>query len=495
MLDEKIIEKLTERLVNRIEQGNTYVLQQIGYAINKFGKINPSGAKQLAQILKYGGNFNKIAKKLAEITNLNIKDIYDIFEEVAKENQLFAKQFYDYKNVNYIPYNKNKELQKQVKALAKVTAKEYSNLSNTLAFASKDSNGNIIYKDLRKAYLDTIDEAVLSISQGKDSFQNQMKKTIRKLGQSGIRTVDYESGYSRRLDSAVRMNIQGALRDMSNELQKQFGEEYGADGIEISVHQNPALDHAPIQGHQFSNEEYVKMQNSEPFKDINNKQYTAIKRHISEWNCYHYEFAIVIGVNKPSYTEEELQEIINKNEKGFIFEGKHYTNYEGQQLQRKIETKIRELKDTQIIAKASGNDLLVFEKQMQIKDWTSKYKQLSDVSGLPTKLDRLKVENYKKQKVDIKQLYMDKLAGIEYNGIEVGISNHLIERGVQRKLSIDDLVDAMKNPLHTGVIKYDKEGKPSVKTIGKKVTFIINPESGNLITWYTTGKGVRKKYE
>ena len=81
-------------------------------------------------------------------------------------------------------------------------------------------------------------------------------KTLKQLGQSGIRTVDYASGYSQRLDSAVRANMQEALTNLTNTLQKQFGEEYGADGIEISVHAAPAIDHQDVQGRQFSKEEY-----------------------------------------------------------------------------------------------------------------------------------------------------------------------------------------------------------------------------------------------
>ena len=75
---------------------------------------------QLINVLKYGGNYDKILKKLAQITELNVKDIEKIFESVAKENQYFAKQFYDYRNIKFIPYEQNISLQNQVKAIAKI---------------------------------------------------------------------------------------------------------------------------------------------------------------------------------------------------------------------------------------------------------------------------------------------------------------------------------------------------------------------------------------
>ena len=124
MLDERIIDKLIERLVNRIEQGNTYVLEEIGKSIKKIGTLTPSKAQQLINVLKYGGNYNKIVQKIARITELNVNDIYKIFEEVAKSDYQFAKQFYDYKGIEYIPYEQNYALQRQVKALANITARE-----------------------------------------------------------------------------------------------------------------------------------------------------------------------------------------------------------------------------------------------------------------------------------------------------------------------------------------------------------------------------------
>ena len=86
MLSEETIEKLTERLANRIEQGNTYILEQIAKSINKIGSLTPSKAQQLAMIMRYGGDYDKIVRKLAKITKINVKDIYKIFKEVAKQN-------------------------------------------------------------------------------------------------------------------------------------------------------------------------------------------------------------------------------------------------------------------------------------------------------------------------------------------------------------------------------------------------------------------------
>ena len=72
--------------------------------------------------------------------------------------------------------------------------------------------------------------------------------------------------------------------------------------------------------------------------------------------------------------------------------------YEGTQLQRQIETKIRQYKDKQIGAKVINDTEEIYHCQEKIRQLTQKYKELSDISGLPSKIDRLRVEGYEKVK-------------------------------------------------------------------------------------------------
>lgn len=406
MLSDEILEKVIARLTNRIEQGNTYVLEQIGKSIKKIGTLSPSKAQQLVQVLKYGGDYDKITKKLAEITKMNVKDIKEIFEEVAKNDYQFAKQFYDYRNKKFIPYEQNKVLKTQVEALANATAKEYANLSRTLAF-TRQVNGKVIATPLSKMYNEILDKAILSVSQGKTTFQEEMYSTIKELASSGLKTIDYDTGRTMRLDSAVRMQMRGALRNLHNETQQVIGKEFDADGVEISVHLNPAPDHALVQGKQFSNKEFEKFQNDEDAKSYDGMLFPAIseetghdRRAISQYNCYHYTFAIILGVNKPEYSKEQLQKIIDDNEKGFDYEGKHYTNYEGTQLQRALETEIRKAKDEQITARAAGIPEDISNAQKRITMLTSKYRKLIKTSGLKSELERARVSGYRRTKVN-----------------------------------------------------------------------------------------------
>ena len=422
MLSDQVLDKVIERVTNRIEQANTYVLEQIGKKIKEIGSLSATNALQLESILKYGGDYEKIAQKLAEITNLNVQDIYKIFEEVAKSDYKFAGKFYKYRNRKYIPYEFNYALQNEVQAMANITANTYLNISKTLAFAQKTPSG-IVYTDLAKTYQETIDKAITSIYQGKATFQEEMYKTIKELSNSGIRTIDYDSGRSYRLDSAVKSAMRGGLSNLHNGIQEIIAKDIDADGVEISVHEYPAVDHEEAQGKQFSLEEYKKLQETgiattydkieiDMHLELKDGSSTLSFRPIRAYNCQHFEFYIVLGVSKPEYSNKQLQEIRNRNDKGFDYGDKHYTMYEGTQLQRQIELAVRKQKDTQIMAKASYNSAkpeekdrfkeLIEESQEKITMLTDRYKELSDISGLPTKMERMRVPSYKR--INVKKL-------------------------------------------------------------------------------------------
>lgn len=406
MVTEEELERLVERFVERTQQANSYFLKKIGENVKKFRKLTPTEAQQLAQMLKYGGSYEEIVNEMAKFTNLNVKEIDELFYEFAKKDQLFYKQFYQYRNIPYIPLDKNVALQRQVTTLSNFAKEELANLTknSVIGYTLRNAEGNIEFLGLKETFNRVIDEAVLNVGQGVDTFDSAVFRILKELGTSGLKKVEFESGRSIRLDSMVRQYLQGALRNLHNENQKTFGKEFGSDGIEISVHLNPAPDHEEVQGRQFSNEEFNKFQNDIDAIDYNGKLFPAEfeghdRRSISEYNCYHYIFSIVLGVSKPNYTNEQLQKIIDDNSKGFEIDGKHYTMYEGTQLQRKLETEIRTQKDLQIMGKASENEQLVNESQRKINELTTKYNELCNVSGLKRQVNRLRVSGYRKAKV------------------------------------------------------------------------------------------------
>ena len=414
MINESQIEFLTERLVERINKANIFFYKKIGSALRQIKELTPSQAHQLVQILKYGGNYDEIVRQIAKYTDLNIQDIDNIFNSYAKRDQLFYEKFYKYRNIPFVPFVENTALKMQTRALANIVKNEMYNYTRTnlLGFTI---NGE--FMNLKDTYNYVLDEALLNVSQGKETFDSSMRRILKDIGGSGLKTVEYASGRSMRLDSVVRMHLQDALRTLHNENQKIIGEEFDYDGIEVTHHSNSAPDHIDtIDGKQFAlidkikehiakgiptevekirgNQVWVDGKVYDDFNAMNN----ALKRPVSTLNCKHKIFTIILGVSKPAHTQEQLDEDKEKNIQGFILDGKHYSLYEGTQLQRQLERAIREQKDIQILAKSSDDMELVGTAQSNITKLTQKYKELSQISGLPTKMKRLTVSGYRRTK-------------------------------------------------------------------------------------------------
>ncbi len=376
-----------ERFVRRFEEFNTKVLEEFGKTIKKFEKLTPSQAHKLAQQMKNGRDIEKILADLERISELSKKDIEELLEITAKENIEFANTYYEAKKMDKVSYEDSKQFQNLVKAVEKTTKGEFTNLSKTTALKLLKDNGKPLYLDIKKAYNEVIDRCVLAVATGQMDYQKAMYDTIKQLSSSGVKKVYYDNkgkqAYARRLDSSVRMNILDGVRQVNIGIQEQVGKEFGANGVEVSHHVNCAPDHIYIDGQQFSKKKFEKINNN-------------LTRPVASMNCRHFVFSIVLGVSSPLYTKKQLEQDRKNNEKGFEYEGKHYTLYEGEQLQRKIELAVRQQKDLQIIAKASGNKDTIAKAQQNITNLTKEYKKFSEVAGLDTKMNRLRVVGYKR---------------------------------------------------------------------------------------------------
>lgn len=382
-----------ERIVQRQIKANERVLKEIGKIIGMIGDLNPSEAYTMAQMLKYGESLDKIVKILSKNSQLTEIEIYKMLEHEAKTNLALKEIYFKAKQKDFISYEENLPLQNLVREIALATVGTYRNISMTTGITFLDRNKNVVTKPILQAYYQLVDDAIMNISLGKETFWKTMREQLEIIGSHGIQSIEYESGYHRRIDSALRMNLSDGLNELSQRQQELIGNQFDFDGYEVSVHENPAEDHADVQGHIFTIEEYEKLNNFGEAKDINGRfidihnKYGDF-RQIGTLNCYHEVFTIVIGVSKPRYTQKELNKINANNNKGFEFEGRHYTNYEGTQLQRKLELEIRKNEEERLILKASGQDTTM--EDTRARQLLRKYHDLSKISGLGTRLERIK---------------------------------------------------------------------------------------------------------
>lgn len=394
MKDNNKLELLLERFFNRYNKYNTKVLKVLGETIKQFEGLTPTQAHQLAQELKYSRTIDDLVKELARLSGVSTNDVFEAFDIIANENVEFARAYAEAKGIPFTPYSQDSELMQLTKAIAGQTSATFVNLANSQAigFTFKGKDGRVIFKNLRQTFNDLIDEALFNTTTGVVDYQSAMRSTIRQLADSGVKiheySVGYEGGYNRRIDSVVRQNVLTGIRQVNLDIQKQVGRKYGADGVEVSAHEPCAVDHLPINGRQYSNAEFGRVNN-------------ALERPVGTLNCRHFVFSIVLGVNEPEYTDKQLKEMEEKSQKIIEYDGKKYTKYEMSQLMRNVETSIRKNKDQQIIARASNDQELIGKAQKNIEILTNKYYEISKISGLPTYKNRLVVSGYRKIKSKI----------------------------------------------------------------------------------------------
>lgn len=406
MLNEKAIDELIQIVVDRQENINAWVIKKIAERIKKIGTVKPSDVRQLIQLRNTGADTREIVNELSKLTALQVKEIKQILKFVAMDAYLDAKPFYDFRHKSFIPYEKNTILQRRMEAIARQTANTYMNMSKAQAFMLRDLQNpkKLIPTPLSQTYQSVVDEAIQVTQSGVVDYGTAMRRTLKQLVDSGLRTVTYhpESGrtYTQRMDTALRRNLLDGVRQVNQEMQNIVGEQFGADGVEISVHVYPADDHAAMQGHQYTKEEFAKMQEGMNFKDIQGRNYKGFERAVGTLNCRHFAISIVIGYAKQNYTDEQLSEILRKNKEGYTTaNGKHLTMYDCTQEQRRLETLVRKAKDGQIAARAAGDEKLAMEYQAKVNKYTKQYKTFSKACGLGEKPSKMTVSGYRKIKV------------------------------------------------------------------------------------------------
>ena len=102
-----------------------------------------------------------------------------------------------------------------IAAMKKAAAGDLKNLTKSMGFRMSD--GSLV--GVRQLYTSELNRAFVKMTSGAYSWQQCVKDACRELGKSGLRTVDYDSGVTRQMDTAVF----NTLRTASAQLSAQIG--------------------------------------------------------------------------------------------------------------------------------------------------------------------------------------------------------------------------------------------------------------------------------
>lgn len=369
------IDSLTDDLENRITNLNNFVISVFTKRLKVIAEKMKKGEAEQKTASEYAlEDLAKIKKELSKTKKYSKREIDNIFNKLAAANVDFANDYYEYRNMPKIEdYTKNPALKPLVEDMKKTTQEGVRNISGTNAIGIRDINGKL--RTVRAEYIRIIDKAVEAVKLGEEDFYFVMQKEVGNLVDSGLRTVEFDTGYTRRLDSQVRMNLQDGIRALNQQMQEQVGKEFDADGWEISVHALCAPDHIDIQGKQYTKEEYEKL----------NKR---LERPIGQMNCRHFATPIIIGVSKPVYSKEELKQYKDRSNEKVKYKDKEITRYEASQVQRRYETAIRDAKLKQKSYSEYGDEKNALKYKNNVRKLTADYTRFSKSVGLTVRMNR-----------------------------------------------------------------------------------------------------------
>ena len=232
---------------------------------------------------------------------------------------------------------------------------------------------------LQDAYLAAVNQAITEMRAGAPNAQS-IRKAVSSLASGGLR-VQYGSGRTRELYSAVATNVMDGYRDVMQALRDVQAEEFGYDGIEVSAHSMCAPDHQPYQGKRYTVEEFNRIQ-------------AGLRRPIGTGaNCRHTTFKVLLSATKNAYTAEERKRMRDDSNREVTYttasgSEKTVTAYEFTQIQRQMELKARKIDARAKLMQAAGLDEDAKQARAMRRQAMKHYKRASEQAGVRTRLER-----------------------------------------------------------------------------------------------------------
>lgn len=332
------------------------LLKDISRRIRKAGAITDTAEYEIYRAQALGESKRAIAQAIARQTEINAEVIDALLDYVVDASARFEDDAY---------------LQQLTEGYAEVmktrTAEQLQNLWATAP------DGKTV--PLQDAYSRALDFAFRQTATGSLDLNTAIRRAMGPLARRGLRTIEQKNGRSVGIEYACRRYLMDQMGALDNAIQQQNHDRLGCDGWEISAHAACAPDHEPIQGRQYTDDE---------FEVLN----ASLQRPIGRLNCRHVADPVLIGVDKPVYSEAELAQMAADNEKGVTYNGKHYTLYAAGQEQATIENAIRRMRRQVLVDEESGSADLQ-KNQIRLRVLQSEYSRFCRATGRRTRTERL----------------------------------------------------------------------------------------------------------
>ena len=378
------------------------IMNDIIRRIAETGEITRTADWQLNRLYNMGADKTDIKKHIQEALNLSDTEIEQLYSDTLKEGYLRDESLYRAVGQEFIPFEENMALQQLIEATKQQTAKQLKNITRTMGFAVKQPNGRKTFKTVDDYFKDTMDNAFMHVLNGTFDYNSIIRKVTDEMTRSGVRSINYDSGISTRIDVAARRAILTGVNQVTSKINSDNMQKLDTEFVETSWHSTARPTHQVWQGRVFywerANPNAEKIEAGVLYKSFIRETGYGEVDGLCGANCRHTFYPFIPGISVRTYTDEQLEELNRQENEKKEYNGKEYNKYEATQYQRRLETSMRKYRQDINLLKQSGladDSDEVIAARCKYQTLSRKYSDFSKKMGLREHRDRINVDGLK----------------------------------------------------------------------------------------------------
>lgn len=381
MLSPEYLKGLPDNIIRIFEELEEEVIADISKGLAKNMELTDNTDYKISQLNRLGYDIDDIKKKISETSTIAEDRLDELLQDSAYKSYENDKNLYKLGGKTLPGINDNPMMNSFIIGVIKQTKGELRNITNTLGFVDRGK-----FKDLDKFYKDTLDYATFQLGSDLYDYNAVLKQAAKKVSDSGLRHIDYESGRKYHIDSAIRMNVMTGVTQITGRMSEINADMMDQDLMELTAHSGARPSHAEWQG------QIVSRSGKSGYLTLSDIGY-GDAGGFQGVNCRHGWFPYFEGVSKPAYLQKELEYIDNKP---FEYDDKVYTHYEATQKMRYIERQMRSTKRDLIAYDSAGLKDDFTSSSIKLRRQRELYKDFTDKAGIRPKNNRIQVYKYGK---------------------------------------------------------------------------------------------------
>lgn len=340
MLPPSYLDAMPDAFVQLAQQVEDEILQDVARRIGKMGTLTETADWQLWCYQQTEAVRENVVKLLAKYSGKSEATIRRLLKEAATEAMEREDAIYYHYNLEPTPFEESAALNNLLNAGARQTCGTWRNLTATTA------------NTVSGAFERTLDVAWGKVATGAFDYKTAVKQAVDSLADE-MPEITYPSGHTDSLEVAARRAVLTGVNQTAGKLQEARMDEMNVEFVETSAHGGARPSHAEWQGRRFHRGGAVDYLGKH-YPDFEQTTGYGTGAGLCGWNCRHTFFAVFPELgDPPTWTEESLQEL---NARNIEYNGKLYTQYEVNQMQRARERNVRRWKKRYLAEDAAGLD-------------------------------------------------------------------------------------------------------------------------------------------